>query len=51
MKGKRKNYINVEGSGEMKREKCWKSVNIKKIYVKNNYRKIGKGKKKKNPKP
>ena len=34
MKGKRKNYINVEGSGEMKREKGWKSVNIKKKNLK-----------------
>ena len=31
------------------REKGWRSVNIKKINVKNNYKKIGK-KKKKNPK-
>ena len=60
MKGKRKNDINVEGSGEMKmygrkrlnkqwgveiiREKGWRSVNIKKKNVKNNYRKIGKKK-------
>ena len=27
------------------REKCWRSVNIKKINVKNNYKKIGKKKK------
>ena len=46
MKGKRKNDINVEGSGEMKRqgrEKGWRSVNIKKINVKKN-QKIGKKK-------
>ena len=46
MKGKRKNDINVEGSGEMKRqgrEKGWRSVNIKKINVKKNW-KIGKKK-------
>ena len=48
MKGKMKNDINVEGSGEMKRygrEKGWRSVNIKKINVKKNYKKIGKKKK------
>ena len=28
------------------REKCWRSVNIKKINVKNNYKKIGRKKKK-----
>ena len=32
------------------REKGWRSVNIKKINVKNNYRKIGKKREKKNPK-
>ena len=32
------------------REKCWRSVNIKKINVKNNYKKIGK-KKEKRKKP
>ena len=30
----------------LEREKGWRSVNIKKINVKNNYRKIGKEKKK-----
>ena len=46
MKGKMKNDINVERSGEMKRygrEKGWRSVNIKKINVK----KIGKLERKK----
>ena len=49
MKGKMKNDINVEGSEEMKRygrEKGWRSVNIKKINVKKNW-KIGKKKEKK----
>ena len=47
MKGKRKNDINVEDNGEIKRcrrEKDWRSVNIKKINVENNYKKIGKEK-------
>ena len=46
MKGKMKNDINVERSGEMKRygrEKGWRSVNIKKINVKKIW-KIGKKK-------
>ena len=47
MKGKRKNDINIEGRGDIKREgreKDWRNVNIKKTNVKNNYRKIGKKK-------
>ena len=47
-KGGRKIEVVGKWNGKREREKGWRSVNIKKINVKNNYKKIGK-KKKKNP--
>ena len=49
MKGKRKSDNNLEDGGKKKRQgrgKGWRSINIKKLNIKNNYMKIKKKKKK-----